>query len=312
VGRTARVIVVGAGVGGLVAALELASEGLDVLVVERAEAPGGKMREIVVAGRPIDSGPTVLTMRWVFEMIFADVGANLSERVKLERAEILARHAWSEDERLDLFADAERSVDAIGAFAGADEAKRFRDFCARARAIYQTLEGPYLTTADPTPLSLTVGAGLRGFSDLWRISPFTTLWTALGTHFRDSRLRQLFGRYATYCGSSPFAAPATLMLIAHVEQEGVWLVEGGMHQLAVALAALAAERGAQFRFGSEVSRVRAVSDRITGVELGTGERLEPTPSSLMPMLRPSPAVGLAPQSPKPSSPCEAPRARCRR
>jgi 1-hydroxycarotenoid 3,4-desaturase len=274
VGRTARVIVVGAGVGGLVAALELASEGLDVLVVERAEAPGGKMREIVVAGRPIDSGPTVLTMRWVFEMIFADVGANLSERVKLERAEILARHAWSEDERLDLFADAERSVDAIGAFAGADEAKRFRDFCARARAIYQTLEGPYLTTADPTPLSLTVGAGLRGFSDLWRISPFTTLWTALGTHFRDSRLRQLFGRYATYCGSSPFAAPATLMLIAHVEQEGVWLVQGGIHQLAVALAALAAERGARFRFGSEVSRVLATSDRITGVELDTGERLD--------------------------------------
>lgn len=269
-----RVAVVGAGIGGLVAAIELATQGTDVIVLERGSAPGGKMRAIEIDGQRIDAGPTVFTMRWVFEEIFACAGAALAERVTLLPAEILARHAWSEDERLDLFADQERSAEAIGDFAGAAEAKRYREFCERARATYATLERPFIRSAEPTPLSLTLGAGLRGLSDLWRISPFTTLWGALGTYFHDPRLRQLFGRYATYCGSSPFAAPATLMLIAHVEQSGVWLIEGGMHRLATALADLAAERGARFRYGSEVARVLVDGQGVAGVELDSGERVE--------------------------------------
>jgi 1-hydroxycarotenoid 3,4-desaturase len=105
------------------------------------------------------------------------------------------------------------------------------------------------------------------------ISPFSTLWRALGEHFRDPRLRQLFGRYATYCGSSPFLAPATLMLVAHVEQDGVWLVAGGMHRIAVALAGLAAARGAVFRYGAEVREVLAEGGRASGVVLASGERI---------------------------------------
>jgi 1-hydroxycarotenoid 3,4-desaturase len=107
-----------------------------------------------------------------------------------------------------------------------------------------------------------------------KIKPFETLWDALGTHFRDPRLRQLFGRYATYCGSSPFLSPATLMLIAHVEQVGVWTVEGGMHQTAVALARLAAEKGARIRYRSEVAEITTDRRRVRGVTLADGERLE--------------------------------------
>jgi 1-hydroxycarotenoid 3,4-desaturase len=267
-------VVVGAGIGGMVAALELAMRGIDVTVVERGTAPGGKMRQIEIASRRIDAGPTVFTMRWVFEEIFASAGANLVDRIKLVPAEILARHVWSGGERLDLFADEERSVEAIGDFAGAADAKGYRAFCERARATYATLEGPFIRSAEPTPLSLTFGAGLKGFSDLWRISPFTTLWSALGGYFQDSRLRQLFGRYATYCGSSPFAAPATLMLVAHVEQAGVWLIEGGMHLLATALADLAAKRGARFRYGCDAKRVLLGGQDAAGVELATGERID--------------------------------------
>ena len=105
------------------------------------------------------------------------------------------------------------------------------------------------------------------------ISPFTTLWSALGGHFRDPRLRQLFGRYATYCGSSPFSAPATLMLVAHVEQEGVWLVDGGMHRIARALAGLAESKGARFRYGADVARILVENGRTTGVALASGEVL---------------------------------------
>ena len=93
----------------------------------------------------------------------------------------------------------------------------------------------FIRCARPSLASLVSSVGFGGLADLWRIKPFATLWNELGAQFRDPRLRQLFGRYATYCGSSPFEAPATLMLIAHVEREGVWLIDGGMYQLAHAL-----------------------------------------------------------------------------
>ena len=89
----------------------------------------------------------------------------------------------------------------------------------------------------PSPLGLARSAGLSGLVALARIKPFTTLWRVIDGYFRDPRLRQLFGRYATYCGSSPFEAPGPLMLIAHVEQTGVWLVEGGMMRIATTLEA---------------------------------------------------------------------------
>lgn len=273
---TDRVVVVGAGIGGLVAALALARQGLEVTVVERAEAPGGKMREVRIGDARLDAGPTVLTLRGIFEEIFAEAGTSLAEHVALEPVEILARHAWGagEAERLDLFADVDRSADAVGAFAGAAEARGYRRFVDRARRVYRTLDGPFIRSSRPSVQGLVGGVGLGRLGDLWQIQPFGTLWGALGDYFRDPRLRQLFGRYATYCGSSPFAAPATLMLVAHVEQEGVWLVRGGMHRLARALAGLAARQGAAFRYGAEVEEVLVAGGKAAGVRLATGERLD--------------------------------------
>lgn len=268
-----RVGVVGAGVAGLVAALELARRGLDVVVLEAADAPGGKMRPLSLAGHTIDAGPTVLTMRWVLERIFADAGASLEAALSPRRLDILARHAWPDGSRLDLHADIEQSAAAIGAFAGPREADGFRAFCRRSAAIYQTLAGSFIESEQPTPVSLALGAGLGGLGDLWRISPFTTMWRALGDHFRDSRLRQLFGRYATYCGSSPFLAPATLMLVAHVEQEGVWSIEGGMHRLATVLAELAAAHGARFRYGCNVRSIHTSGGAVAGLVLDSGEQV---------------------------------------
>jgi 1-hydroxycarotenoid 3,4-desaturase len=266
-------VVIGAGVGGLAAAVALAARGLAVEVVERAAAPGGKMRELAVGGARLDAGPTVFTMRWVFDELFAAAGAALSDHLTLRPVETLARHAWSERERLDLFADVERSADAIGTFAGAAAARGFRDFSARAARIYATLERPFIRAAQASPQALVAAVGLRRLGELWRITPFATLWDGLGEHFRDPRLRQLFGRYATYCGASPFAAPATLMLVAHVEREGVWLVEGGMHRIATALADLASAHGAVFRYGAEVVDLEIAGDRVAGVRLASGERL---------------------------------------
>ena len=269
-----RVIVVGAGVGGLVAALELAASGVEVLLLERAAQPGGKMRELTVGGLAMDAGPTVFTMRWVFDELFDAVGTRLTDHLQLAPLNVLARHAWSAHERLDLFADVAQSADAIGAFAGPQASRGYLAFCERARAIYQTLDQPFLRGSRPNPLSLVHRAGLRGLPGLMRISPFATLWSELGRYLADPRLRQLFGRYATYCGASPYLAPATLMLVAHVEQQGVWAVDGGMHRVAQALAALARERGAVLRFNTCVSEVLTQGGRACGVRLADGETLQ--------------------------------------
>jgi len=265
-----RVVVVGGGIGGLVAALELAGAGCEVKLLERQPTVGGKLRTL---GPGIDAGPTVFTMRWVFEEIFGNAGANFADRVTLRPARVLARHAWDRTARLDLFADLQETADAIGRFAGAAEARGFLAFSARAQDIYETLEKPFLRAQLPTPVSLAGGAGLSGLPGLLRISPFDTLGKALARYFADPRLRQLFGRYATYCGSSPYLAPATLMLVAHVERDGVWLVEGGMYRLVEALAALAAERGVQIRCNADVADIEVLAGRASAIKLADGERI---------------------------------------
>ena len=271
--RTERVVIVGAGIGGLAAAMQLAAHGLAVTVVERAATPGGKMRQVTIAGQPIDVGPTVLTLRGVFERLFAECGTSLAAEVELRPLRILARHAWDGGARLDLFADRERSAAAIGELAGAAEARRFRAFCAHARRVWELLELPFIMAAEPSLPGLLGGVGAKGLVRLPEIRPFTSLWHELGGYFHDPRLRQLFGRYATYCGSSPFAAPATLMLVVHVELEGVWTVAGGMHRLARAMAAVAERAGARLRYAADVAEILVVAGRAAGVRLAGGEEL---------------------------------------
>lgn len=265
------IVIIGAGVGGLSAAALLAARGEPVLVLERAATPGGKMRQVKIGDAAIDGGPTVFTMRWVFDDIFAAAGSRLEDHLALARLDILARHAWGPSQRLDLFADVRRSADAVASFSGAEEGRRFLSFCAESRRIYDTLRKPFLMSQRPDPVKLATANGLGGMTGMLRINPFEKMWTALGRHFTDPRLRQLFGRYATYCGSSPFEAPATLMLVAHVEQEGVWAVAGGMHRLALALESLATGQGAAFRYGAEVCGIETNNGRVSAVKLATGE-----------------------------------------
>ncbi|OYY91455.1 MAG: CrtD protein [Sphingomonas sp. 28-66-16] len=267
-----KVIVIGAGVGGLTSAALLAARGLDVTVIDAASAPGGKMRQVAAGAARIDGGPTVFTMRDVFDGIFDACGAALDDYVTLRPTHRLARHAWGAD-RLDLFADRDESADAIGAFAGAGEARGYRAFCAEAQQVFSGLDKPFMRSQRRTPMGLAWQMGLANPRDLVTKRPFETLWKALGEHFRDPRLRQLFGRYATYCGSSPFKCPATLMLIAHVEASGVWLLDGGMHALARAIEALAVKGGARFRYGAPVSEILVEHGRAAGVVLASGERL---------------------------------------
>lgn len=261
----AHTIVVGAGFGGLAAAVELACRGERVLLVERQLAPGGKAHTVDVGGRAIDVGPTVLTMRWVFDAMFEAAGRRLEDVVPLAPASVLARHAWGDGTTLDLFADLERSAAAVSAFAGASEAAAYRSFAARGEEIAGIVRGPFLEADRPSLSALVQNSARLGLRSLGRIDAHRTMWRALCATFRDPRLRALFGRYATYVGSSPFEAPATLNLIAHVEREGVSVPAGGMASLARAVADLAAELGVTFRYGSRVREVLVSDGRASGV-----------------------------------------------
>jgi 1-hydroxycarotenoid 3,4-desaturase len=187
--------------------------------------------------------------------------------------QVLARHFWPDGTQLDLSADAAQSEAAIAAWSSGDEARRFRDFCQTTRALYATLEGPMIRAQRPHMGGFMADLGWRGLGVLAQLGPMRNLWQQLGHQFSDPRLRQLFARYATYCGSSPWQAPATLMLIAQVEMDGVWSVQGGMVGMAKALARVARRHGAVFRYHSTCQRIEKRQGRVCGVRLQSGEFL---------------------------------------
>lgn len=267
-----RVVIIGAGIGGLSAALDLAARGYEVDLLERAGSVGGKMRQVMVDGAPVDAGPTVMTMRWTFDALCARAGLSLDDLVTLTPLDILARHHWPDGAHLDLFADVDRSAGAIETFAGGAEAEGFRRFHRDARRMFEVLRTPFLAADRPTMLELCDRIGWGRSADLVALRPFETMWGRLGRYFREPRLRQLFGRYATYCGSSPFLAPATLMLIAFVEQEGVWSISGGLHALAVALAQAAIAKGARLHLDTQVDAIDVSGGSAHGVRTSDGRR----------------------------------------
>ncbi len=267
------VCVVGAGIGGLVGAIELAARGWDVTVLDAAASVGGKMRRERCGERWVDAGPTVLTLRTVLDDVFSRAGTQLAQHLTLEPMHTLARHVWPDGSQLDLFDDPHASARAIAAFADDAEAQRFLQFLAHARQIWQTVEGPFVHAQRPTPAGILATHGLAALPMLLRIDSRRTMWQALGHYFRDPRLQQLFGRYATYTGCSPFQAPATLNLVAWVETQGVWRVQGGMHKVALALQAVLQGLGGRVVLDTPVAQVRVTHGRASGVTLASGEQV---------------------------------------
>jgi 1-hydroxycarotenoid 3,4-desaturase len=270
------VVVIGAGVGGLTAAIMLAAAGREVTVVEAAAGPGGKVRQVAVDRVAIDAGPTVFTLRSVFDELFEAAGARLDDHVALSRSDVIARHYWDAGGRLDLHADPSRTEASIGDFAGSAAAAGYRAFAAAARRVFDLLDQNFMQSSRAYPPELMWRIGLWRIGDLVALRPYESLWKVLGEYFADPRLRQLFARYATYCGSSPFEAPATLMLIADTEARGVWRIEGGMTALVDALAGLAERCGVTLRYDRRVDALLTDGGRAAGVRLADGETIAAT------------------------------------
>ncbi|MCY4168283.1 MAG: phytoene desaturase family protein [Rhodobacter sp.] len=260
------IVVIGAGVGGLATALRLRSEGHDITVVDTHRWPGGKMRPVTSAIGNIDAGPTVLTMRHVFEDLFRASGARLDDHVRLIREPCLARHFWPDGSQLDLFDDREESARAIERFAGHRAAGEFRRYAVEAQELFRAFEAPMMRSGEPSMFRLAAAA-LAAPRKVSNLLPGATLAGKLSRMFTDPRLRQLFGRYATYVGGSPYGSPALISLVWRAEEAGVWRVEGGMHRLAEAMARRFVEMGGSLRLGTRASRIRVDGNGVTGVDL---------------------------------------------
>ena len=265
-----RIVVIGAGIGGLAAALRLAHTGCAVTVLEAAEGPGGKMRTMPSVAGPVDAGPTVLTMRPVFEALFADVGERLDDHLTLTPLPVLARHYWADGTMLDLMADPDASAANISATFGPKSAQQFRAFSARTQRLFDAFDTPMMQSANPTQRGLTQQV-LKSPRLLWDMAPHQTMAQLLRHSFTEPKLRQLFGRYATYVGGSPHAAPALLSLISQSEARGVWAVAGGMHRLAQVIAGLAQARGAVFQYGQVAKRIEQQGGRVSAVVTTLGK-----------------------------------------
>lgn len=269
-----RVAIIGAGAGGLAAAVDMACAGWQVDLFERSNTVGGKMRQLQVAGKAIDAGPTVFTMRWVFEQLFADAGHNFQQAVHHRSAQCLARHFWTQGGQLDLHPNVAESANAIANFSNAQEAEGYRQFMADSARLYELLKDSFMAADKPNPMTLAKRMGLGGLLQLAKIAGTRNYWQQLDRYFRDPRLKQLFGRYATYVGSSPLQSPALLMLIAWVEQTGVWLLPGGMHSLACAMAQLAADLGVRIHLGADITMLDVHKGRVSGVTIGSSDKIK--------------------------------------
>ena len=263
-----KAIVVGAGVGGLCVSIRLAAAGHDVMVLERNPMVGGKVATLTEAGYTFDLGPTLLTMPHWFDEVMRLAGTTLTDEVELVRLDPQFRYRWPDGSSVDIPDDAAVVPAALDAFSPGSGAQ-WTDFAARAANIWEVSERTFLAGPVSSPWSLVSRA--KSPLDLGRIDAKRTLAKAAAKSFDDPRLRQMVNRYATYSGSSPFLAPATLSCIPHIEQTfGAWHVIGGLGRLRDALERVAARIGVDIRTSCDVGRITLASGAVSGVELADG------------------------------------------
>jgi phytoene desaturase len=258
-----RVIVVGAGVGGLVAGIELAHAGHRVTVLERAAEAGGKCAELRRGPFRWDTGPSLLTLPGVFRGLFARTGAPLEDELELLRVEPVTRYRFADGSSVELSADLPRAMEALEAWApgAAADWARFLGICA---GMWQASER-YLAGPPPWPPT----GGPADPRDGLRVQPWRTLRALARSVTADRRLQMVIERFATYAGGDPRRAPAALAVAGYVEHAfGAWHPRGGMQELVRALVRRLEALGGELRTGVHVDRVVLRGDRVAGVAAG--------------------------------------------
>ena len=266
----AEVLVIGAGIGGLSAALALAARGVAVRVLEAADRPGGKAGVVDVDGVLIETGPSVLTLPEVFARIFARAGRRLDEVIGLRRLDPGFRYRYPDGAVLEVCHDPEDTLARVRAALGPAAEDELASFLRYSGRIWDAAAPHFVLGPAPTWAAMAALA-VRHPRALVHVDPLHSMAAGIDNHVNDPHLRLLLRRYATYNGSDPRRAPATLNCIAHVELSlGGYGVEGGIHALVAALVDAVEAHGGIIEYRTAVERILVDSGVATGVSLAGG------------------------------------------
>jgi phytoene desaturase len=269
-GPTDRVVVVGAGLGGLACALHLAGAGRQVTVVEREPVPGGRAGRLSLDGYEFDTGPTVLTMPDLIAEPLAAVGEELTDWLELMPLDPAYRAFYPDGSTLDVRTDTVRMAAEISRVCGPREADGYLRFVDYARKLWLLERDHFIGRNLDTPLDLLNLNLLR----LLGMGGFGRLQSKINQFFRDPRTRRIFSFQAMYAGLAPHDALAIYAVIAYLDSvAGVYFPKGGMHAVPKALAGAAEKHGVRFRYDTTVTRVETANGRATAVLTDTGERI---------------------------------------
>lgn len=257
------IVVIGAGLGGLAAACRLAMAGHSVTVLEKNETVGGKVNLVESGGYRFDTGASLLTMRHVLEDLFTSCGKKTEDYLDILELDPVCRYRWTDGTVFDASRDLEKSEEGISRFAPSD-VTAFRRYLEGARAKYEIAERTFLAKSLNELPSLLRPRFAR---DLFEMVETKTLAAYNAAVFDSEKLRQLFDRFATYNGSSPYKTPATFSLIPWAEFGlGAWYPKGGMYEISRALERLASELGVRVFTRTEVQRIIVRDGRAVGVK----------------------------------------------
>ena len=269
-GPTDHVVVVGAGLGGLSAALRLAGAGRAVTVLERGSGPGGRAGVLRSGGYTFDTGPTVLTMPDLVADAFDCVGERTADWLDLAPLAPAYRAHFADGSSLDVHTDVEAMAAAVGELCGPAEAAGYRSLVAWLRRLYRAQLRTFIDRNIDSPLGLLTPdlARLVAAGGFGRLAP------AVARHLTDPRTQRVFSFQSMYAGLSPYDALAAYAVIAYMDTvAGVYFPRGGLHALPVALAGAAAKHGVQFRYDTEAVRVERRGQRAVAVRTADGGRV---------------------------------------
>jgi phytoene desaturase len=266
-----KVVVVGAGLGGLAAAIRCAHAGHEVTLIEKNERAGGKMHVIEEDGFRFDAGPTILTMPQNLEKLFTSVGRNRADYIPLVRIDPQWRAFFEDGKKVDVWGDRQKMREEIRRLnpREVESYDKFRDYAQRMFHFSEQFFFWRSVSGMGDLMQPDEMASVDGLRILLSIDPFATVSSAIDRHFHEPHLRQILEHFMQYVGSDPHQVPAILSAIHHIQLEyGVWYPMGGMNRVAAGLVKLAGELGVRIELNTQVERITAEGKRITGVEAG--------------------------------------------